>query len=565
MDTGASDRDELLRRQIKAMPSRRFEQLIFELARREDDKVRRLTSPDGGADTVRPPEALRRSEVWQAKHYPENIDWGACEGSLNRSIERWQPSVVTFAFPRDLSEQLEQAFQDRLVTRGTEANVEVVLWNLSEIVRRLDANPDLKVSYFGKEQESILEGLDRMIKSGGQLESWENLVDRAKTIGEWTRRQDTDFEYHVGTGSATAPEPDWPKLPYITIQVGDEVTRVRVDAWAREGTDVDAPAFTFTDDEAGRQARSETVRALARGEEAVITNGARLWFRAPEALRELAPDPSAFSGGRLRIPPSEPITLELEAVTTAGVVARQLDMRPVPPAGSRTAAFAGYAGDVLIELSIELRERPTVAIHLGSSAHFTRSASENAQSAELVCALLQHERLALRSEELFPGTGQLVGQFSAADEDGDTFMQMDVRRRFYGDVAFIERELGVELPIPNSFERVDLDSAATMADVLRTRQGTATFDQASGVVDDPLEIPDLPRRFEHEGPVRRMVTYSLFGQELELGLADYEIPPLKVVDVIPHGQEPSSPARVVLEPEDSNQMTFRLMNELAPL
>jgi hypothetical protein len=40
-----------------------------------------------------------------------------------------------------------------------------------------------------------------------------------------------------------------------------------------------------------------------------------------------------------------------------------------------------------------------------------------------------------------------------------------------------------------------------------------------------------------------MVTYPIFGQEVQVELADYELPPLKVVEIIPYGQTPNSPAR----------------------
>src|SRR5919201_751709 len=99
MEAGASEREELLRRQMKAMPWRRFEQLVFALANREDPKVRRLTHPDGGADTLRPAEGARRAEVWQAKHYPDDIDWRACEESLDRSIGRLGPVESDLLLP----------------------------------------------------------------------------------------------------------------------------------------------------------------------------------------------------------------------------------------------------------------------------------------------------------------------------------------------------------------------------------------------------------------------------------------------------------------------------------
>lgn len=83
------------------MPPDQFEQLIFELAHREDPEVRRLVHPDGGADTLRPVAEDRASEVWQAKRYPNTINWKECEDSLDSSIDRWKPSKVTFVFARD--------------------------------------------------------------------------------------------------------------------------------------------------------------------------------------------------------------------------------------------------------------------------------------------------------------------------------------------------------------------------------------------------------------------------------------------------------------------------------
>jgi hypothetical protein len=87
--------------------------------------------PDGGADTLRPATANRPSEVWQAKRYSsDGINWKECERSLDSSIERFKPSKVAFVFPRDLSQQLEQSFEDRLVKRASaqKARVQVGLW-----------------------------------------------------------------------------------------------------------------------------------------------------------------------------------------------------------------------------------------------------------------------------------------------------------------------------------------------------------------------------------------------------------------------------------------------------
>jgi hypothetical protein len=45
------------------MSSEQFEQLVFELAYRDDPEARRLVHPDGGADTLRPLEQDRAAEA----------------------------------------------------------------------------------------------------------------------------------------------------------------------------------------------------------------------------------------------------------------------------------------------------------------------------------------------------------------------------------------------------------------------------------------------------------------------------------------------------------------------
>jgi hypothetical protein len=85
MEGGRTERDAMLRRQIEVMTPGPFEQLVFELAHRKDDAVRRLVNPDGGADTLKPAHGDAPAEVWQAKRYPDAINWGSAR---TRSIAR---------------------------------------------------------------------------------------------------------------------------------------------------------------------------------------------------------------------------------------------------------------------------------------------------------------------------------------------------------------------------------------------------------------------------------------------------------------------------------------------
>jgi len=83
----------------------RFEGLVFRLAWVDDRRVVRLEAPDGGLDTLLPDEDRpgKATRGWQAKRHTKTIDWDDCERSLDRAVELWEPTRVTFVFPKDLT------------------------------------------------------------------------------------------------------------------------------------------------------------------------------------------------------------------------------------------------------------------------------------------------------------------------------------------------------------------------------------------------------------------------------------------------------------------------------
>src|SRR4051794_12280523 len=100
-----------------------------------------------------------------------------------------------------------------------------------------------------------------------------------------------------------------------------------------------------------------------------------------------------------------------------------------------------------------------------------------------------------------------------------------------------------------------MNAIGTVADVLRTGEGTAAFTQAAGMVENPAEIPELPHKLCRQ-PIVQDVVYTAFGETLRLGRGAYELPPLKIVDVIAYGTTPTAPARVILEADGDDQMRF---------
>ena len=112
-----------------------------------------------------------------------------------RRAAAWKPEEIVFAFARDFSRPVLECFEKRLVVLGKASDISVTAWTLSEIVRRLDqeANEDLKLRFFGRPQESLMNALDRTIKAGGKLDRGADLLDRARSLTDYTETVDPDL------------------------------------------------------------------------------------------------------------------------------------------------------------------------------------------------------------------------------------------------------------------------------------------------------------------------------------------------------------------------------------
>jgi hypothetical protein len=229
----------------------------------------------------------------------------------------------------------------------------------------------------------------------------------------------------------------------------------------------------------------------------------------------------------------------------------------VPPRQGAYGALAGWAGAVLVEVNFTAVDEKHVAGNITFSPEFGGGFRESAEAGALVHAFCTHEEFSFRSDLLFPDG---IGGRSEERPPNDICEEIEWRFHLYSDCALLEERLGIDLSFPEEVQVDDLNAIGTAADVLRTGEGTATFEQAEGMVQNPAEIPGLPDVFRKQASTRRMVTYPIFGREIEIGLADYELPPVKVVDIIPWGQRPDSPARVVLAADGDEQMRFRLVD-----
>jgi hypothetical protein len=555
------EREAILRERIKAMDPDRFEQLVFELAHRDDRRVERVNRPDGGADTILPRGGGLAERAWQAKHYPKAISWKKCEDSLSRAVTRWKPNRVTFVFPIDLSQTRRASFDKKLVRHPDALGITVNHWNQSHLVQLLATHPDLAARFWPDTEEQT-EKIDRLIKAGGKMENAGEMVERALAVGEFADR-DKDFETAVSSLGIDTDAPNFETLPYITLEVRGERRRVHIAAWVRDGASIGQSTVSFRPDERGQAARMDAVRTLAGGETATVTDGFQAAIVAPEIVRELIEE-TQLGPGSFDLLPGDALIISLEIEVDGEMLSYTVPLRPVPPPPDTAAAWAGYIGRTLLEMTFTLLEKPAMRVSVGLHGSLDGTASDRADAATLVHGFVAHKAIRITSDVLFPSAdGTITGHF---EKFGDVAEPHDMAtlRDFFRDVAFIEAELSIQLPLPETTSAEDLDAAATIADVLRTGEGSAEFGGLEATVVNPsISIPDLTMRLSAPSKAVEPVTYDLFGKTIHLGRGEYEIPPLKMVNVAAHGTTPDAPARLTFATEGDPNTTFRLIDRAA--
>jgi hypothetical protein len=440
------------------------------------------------------------------------------------------------------------SYQDKLKTPAKAKGIEVTAWTLSDLVRLLNQHTDLRGRFFGATQNTKLDAVDRVIQAGGKLEDAPDLLQRAKTIAEFTEGTDPVFTYQTMTGGAETPAPQWDELPYMTMTVGDTRVRLHVAAWPREGAEVEDVGFSFRADEEGQKARRAAVQELAEGKEAVVRVGAQIRMHAPELFREGL---EATGPTEARLSPGDTIPLLMEIHTPEDKLTVEVDLRPVPPPPGAAASFAGFAGQVLVEVTITLLEKPQMRAGISLTAVPSRRPKPSAQAAALLLDFDQQTHVVLASEDLFPGSGELGGPFGSGSLSDDKREWLQRLREFFDNLVVLEEHTGQAIQLPDDFPRQDILGAERAAEIVRNGGGTLTAGRMVLDVQDPAEVADLPERLARpDTVVGQDLSVTIFGQELHLGRAELRPPKMKIVEVSPLGTDANSPARVALDVDD---------------
>lgn len=261
--------------------------------------------------------------------------------------------------------------------------------------------------------------------------------------------------------------------------------------------------------------------------------------------------------GEVRIGPGQPLPLQLDIETSETAQHYELNIYPVPPARGGQMGFAGFVGAVFVQLEFALEEEPRLALNLMLTGRFDGPARERADAARMLFAFATHRQVRIRCPGLVPDEG--LSTCIDAGRDMDLAGQLALTRDVWDDVAVIEERTGTRFELPEEWPGDDdLAAIGTAASLLKTGEGTATFEAIEGTVE-AQDIARLADRLS-EAKVTRPVRYTIFGHEVELGIGEYDVPRLTAVAVASLGTTPDAPARVRLRPAGDDQTRFRLVD-----
>lgn len=529
-----------------------FEQLVASLVLREHPDAERPDAPDGGADVLLTARDREDAVVWQVKHYPERPAWKKCEASLDTAVATYRPGRVIFVFPRDLTKAMRQQFERRL--QGRHKGVEVTAWTLFHLQEKLAEHDDIRARYFDKDKAEVLPALMRAVRQGVRpLESTTDVADRAFGLDEFTDVTDPNFEYAVSFGGASLPSQTWERTPYLIVTERRGDRQVSVPAWPREGVEVPPTTFGFNDDENGRTARERVREGLAAGEQVELREG--IWFQIPKAPRYAmeALKNADLSTGRYQLQTGEMHQLTMTVEVADERLERHFDIRAIPPREGSEVAFGCVADGLALFLDFTALQPPEVNMQLRLSPRVGPDMATNARAAEFMVAFVESDQVTCRCEELLPADLEVIEK---GPPDAHELGYISLHAHLFRSLAVIEEHLGRRLKVPDTVKVREVQELVDAAAVLRDRGGRGRFGKLTQELP-AAEVKTFLDQIERGGVVRHPVTVPLLGEQVVLGMGEFELPHFKLV--VPRVSDRLGHAQVDLVPDDE-AVRFRLID-----
>lgn len=505
-----------------------FDELVYLLAHVVDSRVLKLRAPDGGLDTVLPVESDRSRAEWgiQAKLHREHIKWASCKESLDRAVDVWQASRVTFAFPRDLTANQHRNFVRHL--DGRIPGVEVDWWGSTKLTALMTSGEEGRLvakRFFHAEDPADI--VDRASRAGGPLRTPTDVLDRYGAIGDFLRASDPHFEYKAVVRPRSGDEA--PRTPNAVMRLefsrGDE--QLFVDAVPRTPSAAEhyGPRGAMRFDDAERAvALLRKVQSL--GGRATLGHANVRFERIPAPFDQMLTEIDGMVTVRAEAE-ATPLASTVIVDTETGNASVDFDLIPEQPEQEWDAKLVGRRHGITLELRFVFRH-DVASGRLEITWRLDRpsgSASERLTALNFVVGLHGRGTFAVSDRE-----GRLA-PVTQSTESRTVPAGLSELRGVYRDIVDIEDFAGTSLaPLPDDFTGEDAYHLAYLAELVRRQRvdGTVT----SGTMEVGAEALRQFRRTGSDIEIRSKLIARLFGRAVYVADQILRLPPMQVQSAI---------------------------------
>lgn len=542
-----------------------FDEMTFRLVRIDHPDAVKMAVPDGGVDTLLPLSGRTGYERgWQAKHYPNKIDWRLCEESLDRAVETWKPERITFCFPQNLTKGKEKAFAAKLAAR--QEGVIVDFWNASEIVARLTGSDEgARVAYhfFGDPPPSPA-SLERTIRAGGAIDSSDKVGERNLAIGAELKGRDPFFSYPSGQHELGSLEPAINPDVAMRVQRIEDGVVAYIDAVPRDDdamrTHGPAGRFIFNDPEAVTDFARRLDEIARTGGELTLDEGTveMTFDQLPPLFQDHLHKPiSNRITIRAAAPEVPPWPARVHARSDRGYADLDIDLSSAEPPNGWDVCLRGERGGLTMSVLFRWSEQQAKGqITLRWSYTMTADpAREQLAALRLLDAI--HGQGTIEIEDRSGDRPALTHLLAAAALDD----HLAALRALFDDIVVIEEWTGEAIDVSSDGLTGDqVHGLAQVAQTIRDRGHKAKFEGLTLRLT-PEQVAEHTARPTHDIELRQTLEARVLDKVVTLGETYVKLPPLDIVRVDALGDDPTSPADVRMAPDGGEAEIFIELQE----
>ncbi len=545
-------------RDLEDLGDERFEDLVAALVQARHPEAEHLGGKDGGADVLleRPGAAPK---AWQVKHYPRAVHWEHCVESLDSVVKKHGAEEVVFVFPRKMSQVVKKTFREKLNERHPGVDVSY-LAGPQVIAQLREKDEGFVEEFFGPDPRNQALAVAEHLEARGlqvtRRPGGDPIIDRLE-LADAAGRRDRHFRTEVAVTTGDAPQPVWAEPPVMVVTQESRDRTLRIAAWPETDDDAVTAELEFPEGEEGIGTRWELTEMLASRGEAVLPDGVSVSMKGlPEAVRAVSEEPQLTN---LVFRPTHAQEVKLTGELDGKLIERKLELVSVPPRdeladGEVVSEFARFDGALAFFLRFR-RSGERLALDAQLDLHLTEP--ENLQGALEAARLLIAWDKGTGTMEI-PGLASLGSIPIKGGQHEDRAPENVAAAKLFEDLITIRDAVGITgFEIGDEVLGTEAEAASIAANVIRTGSGYYRNPVMAGELSLD-EMEELKRHEEGPSVARFPIDIEVFGNKVDLGIAEAEVPKPTSVEVL-DGPKPST-KRFEMKWKDAPALPFKVIS-----